>query len=105
MHDLIPGNAAIGQAGGPTAVINQSLVGVIEGLRCGLHACGTVKRIYGMRHGVRGLTKPDAELLDFPDIHQDRLDALAVTPSACLGSTRDKPDRAYCERILHACEK
>ena len=33
MADLIPGNAVIGQSGGPTAVINESLVGVVEGLR------------------------------------------------------------------------
>jgi 6-phosphofructokinase 1 len=103
LSDLIPGNAVIGQSGGPTAVINQSLVGVIEGLRNGLHAAGIVKRIYGMRHGVRGLTKTEADLFDFTDTHHDRLEKLAATPSACLGSTRDKPDRPYCERILHAC--
>ncbi|MEL6740797.1 MAG: diphosphate--fructose-6-phosphate 1-phosphotransferase, partial [Planctomycetota bacterium] len=34
----------------------------------------------------------------------DRLELLAGTPSAGLGSTRDKPDAAYCERILKACE-
>src|SRR5262245_40659539 len=103
LSELESGNAVIGQSGGPTAVINQSLVGVIEGLRDGLHAAGIAKRIYGMRHGVRGLTKSDADLFDFTDMHADRLEALAATPSACLGSTRDKPDRAYCERILHAC--
>ena len=57
MGELIRGNAVIGQSGGPTAVINQSLVGVIEGLRAGLHASGHVPRILGMKHGVRGLVK------------------------------------------------
>ena len=38
MSDFPPGNAVIGQSGGPTAVINQSLVGVIEGLKSGLCA-------------------------------------------------------------------
>jgi len=47
------GNAVIGQAGGPTAVINQSLVGVVLGLLDG----GFGGRIYGMKHGVRGLTR------------------------------------------------
>ena len=95
------GNAIIGQSGGPTAVINQSLVGVIEGLRMGLHAAGLVKRIYGMRHGVRGLTSGnDNDLYDFTHTHHDQLIRLANTPSACLGSTRDKPDQPYCERIL-----
>ncbi|MCC6428585.1 MAG: diphosphate--fructose-6-phosphate 1-phosphotransferase [Phycisphaerales bacterium] len=101
--DLITGNAVIGQSGGPTAVINQSLVGVVEGLRCGLQASGHVKRVLGMRHGVRGLTK--GEFHDLTDMHQDVLDRLAMTPSAGLGSTRDKPDKAYCERVLEACRK
>ncbi|CAG0979853.1 ATP-dependent phosphofructokinase / diphosphate-dependent phosphofructokinase [Phycisphaerales bacterium] len=101
--DLLRGNAVIGQSGGPTAVINQSLVGIVEGLRAGLHAAGYVSRILGMRHGVRGLTK--GELIDLTDIHQDRLDRLASTPSAGLGSTRDKPDDAYCERVIEACRK
>jgi 6-phosphofructokinase len=101
--DLIRGNAVIGQSGGPTAVINQSLVGVVEGLRAGLFASGHVPRILGMKNGVRGLTK--GEFHDLTDLHQDRLDRLAVTPSAGLGSTRDKPDAAYCERVLEACKK
>jgi 6-phosphofructokinase 1 len=101
--ELVRGNAAIGQSGGPTAVINQSLVGVVEGLRLGLQATGHVEKVLGMRHGVRGLTKGD--FADMNALHQDRLDALALTPSAGLGSTRDKPDAAYCERILEACKK
>lgn len=103
MNDLIRGNAVVGQSGGPTAVINQSLVGVVEGLRQGLHASGHVGKILGMRHGVRGLVKGD--FLDLTDTHQDRLDRLAMTPSAGLGSTRDKPDMDYCERIIEACRK
>jgi 6-phosphofructokinase 1 len=103
MSDFVKGNAVVGQSGGPTAVINQSLVGVVEGLRAGLHASGTVGKILGMRHGVKGLVKGD--FFDLTDMHQDRLDRLAVTPSAALGSTRDKPDAAYCDRILESCRK
>lgn len=103
LASLARGNAVIGQSGGPTAVINQSLVGIIEGLRLGLHATGHVAKILGMRHGVRGLTKGD--MVDLTTIHQDKLDALALTPSAALGSTRDKPDAAYCERVLEACKQ
>ena len=102
MADFLTGNAAIGQSGGPTAVINQSLVGVVEGLRQGLQAAGYVQKVLGMRNGVRGLTK--GEFHDLTDMHQDRLDRLAATPSAGLGSTRDKPDAAYCERIVQACK-
>jgi 6-phosphofructokinase len=104
MSDLPTGNAVIGQSGGPTAVINQSLVGVIEGLKGGLCASGHVKRILGMRHGVRGLVKGgDDGLVDLTGIASDRLERLARTPSAALGSTRDKPDEAYCQRILDGC--
>jgi len=102
---LIEGNAVIGQSGGPTAVINCSLVGVIEGLKsAGAGQPGNpIKRVLGMRHAVRGLTED--RLVDLTDKDQDFLDALAMTPSAGLGSTRDKPDAAYCERIFKACEK
>jgi 6-phosphofructokinase len=104
VSDLVTGNAVIGQSGGPTAVINQSLVGVIEGLRASLAASGQVKRILGMRHGVRGLIQPGGDgLVDLTAIPHDRLERLAATPSAALGSTRDKPDATYCEKILEGC--
>ncbi len=105
MAQLIEGNAVIGQSGGPTAVINQSLVGVVEGLLAegAGHFGNPVKRVLGMRHGVTGLTK--GQLVDLSDKTQAELDAVARAPSAGLGSTRDKPDAAYCERIFHACEK
>ena len=80
MADLVSGNAAIGQSGGPTAVINQSLVGVIEGLKKGLCASGHVKRILGMRHGVRGIVKAGGEgLIDLTSIA--RRSARAPRPS------------------------
>ena len=74
MPDLPTGNAVIGQSGGPTAVINQSLVGVVEGLKVGLATSGKVKTIYGMRHGVRGLVKSGAEgLVDLTGIDKAKL--------------------------------
>ncbi len=105
MPDLITGNAVIGQSGGPTAVINQSLVGVVEGLRAaGAGTSGNpIKKVLGMRHGVTGLTNDD--LYDLTDYPHDRLQLLAQTPSAGLGSTRDKPDAEYCERIFEACQR
>ena len=105
MPDLITGNAVIGQSGGPTAVINQSLVGVIEGLRsAGAGTSGNpIKKILGMRHGVTGLV--DDDLYDLTDYPHERLQLLATTPSAGLGSTRDKPDAAFCEKIFEACLK
>ncbi len=83
MPDLASGNAAIGQSGGPTAVINQSLAGVIEALRAGLAASGKVKRILGLRHGVRGLVKSGGDgLADLTAIDTAKLEAIAATPAA-----------------------
>ena len=105
MSDLPNGNAAIGQSGGPTAVINQSLAGVVEGLQTGLVASGTVKHIFGMRHGVRGIAKDGGDLVDLTKMSAAALEAIANTPSAALGSTRDKPDDAYCSHILECCRQ
>lgn len=95
---LIEGAAIIGQSGGPTAVINQSLVGVIEGLR-GIKA---VKKVYGMRHGVDGLIK-GLPLVDLNGVSSEVLDRLARTPSAALGSSRAKPTDADAPKIFEAC--
>ncbi|OGQ77536.1 MAG: 6-phosphofructokinase [Deltaproteobacteria bacterium RIFOXYA12_FULL_58_15] len=92
------GNAIIGQSGGPTVVINQSLVGCIEGLKN-----TGVGKILGAHHAVSGIIKED--FIDLGDIPQDRLDRIALTPSAAIGSSRDKPDEAYCKRIFTVFEK
>lgn len=90
------GNAVIGQSGGPTSVINQSLVGVVAEMK----KSGLVKSLLGARHGVRGIVNDDfLPLLEAPD---DLLERVAQTPAAALGSTRDKPDQAYCEKIFQS---
>ena len=48
------GNVIIGQSGGPTAVINSSLAGVIKAARV-----YGVEKIYGMHHGIEGFLKED----------------------------------------------
>src|SRR5688500_4731859 len=99
MAQAKPGNAVVGQSGGPTSVINQSLVGVIEEARKYKH----INRLLGARHGVRGAINDDfVELNNVPD---DLLRRIAGTPAAALGSTRDKPDQAYCEKIFRSFEK
>ena len=95
---LIEGAAIVGQSGGPTAVINQSLVGVIEGLR-GYKA---VKKVYGMRHGVDGLIK-GLPLVDLSSVSSEVLDRISRTPSAALGSSRAKPTDADGPKIFEAC--
>jgi len=99
MSPIPRGSAVIAQSGGPTAVINQSLVGCIEGLR----ELGAIDRIYGARHAVRGMVADD--LIDLTDIPPETLERVARTPSAALGSSRDKPDEAYCQRIFEKLER
>lgn len=91
------GAAAIGQSGGPTAVINQSLAGVVEGLR----GQDAVTRVLGMRRGVSGLTQ--GQFVDLGAVPPDTLERLARTPSSALQSTRDKPTPESCQQILKAC--
>jgi ATP-dependent phosphofructokinase / diphosphate-dependent phosphofructokinase len=84
----------VAQGGGPTAVINQSLVGVVLEAR----RFPQVTRVYGALHGVRGIV--DEELVDLTQETLHNLEQVARTPASALGSTRDKPDLAYCQRIL-----
>ncbi len=88
------GKLVIAQGGGPTAVINQSLVGAVLEAR----HFPQIERIYGARHGVRGIVNQD--FVDLSSETQANLEAVAATPSSALGSTRDKPDLAYCRDIL-----
>ncbi|HXT09515.1 MAG TPA: 6-phosphofructokinase [Roseiarcus sp.] len=84
----------VAQGGGPTAVINQSLVGVaLEARRF-----PSVTHVYGALHGVRGILNED--LIDLGQESTLHLEAVAASPAAALGSTRDKPDRKYCQEIL-----
>lgn len=96
---LPKGNAVIGQSGGPTAVINQSLVGAVLALR----ELRAVRKVLGMRHGVNGLVAD--QLVDLTRAPAKQLEAVARTPSAALGSSRDKPDPEYCARIVEACRR
>ncbi|MCX7247225.1 MAG: 6-phosphofructokinase [Burkholderiales bacterium] len=91
---MASGKILVAQGGGPTAVINQSLVGVAMEAR----RFTSIERIYGARHGVRGIINED-----FVDLTQEthhNLELVASTPSSALGSTRDKPDLAYCQEIF-----
>lgn len=93
------GNAVVGQSGGPTAVINQSLVGVIEEL----HKHAEIDKILGTKHGVKGIVNSD--FLNLRGLSTDLLERVANTPSSALGSSRDKPDEAYCHKIFESFEK
>lgn len=99
MSNQLKGNAVVGQSGGPTAVINQSLVGVIQGVK----ECGHIEQLLGARHGVRGIV--DEKFIDLKKASGELLERVAQTPAAALGSTRDKPDAAYCEKIFKSFAK
>jgi 6-phosphofructokinase len=91
---MLHGKILVAQGGGPTAVINQSLVGAILEAR----RYPAVERVYGARHGVRGIVDED-----FVDLSQEtpaNLERVAATPCAALGSTRDKPDLEYCQSMF-----
>jgi len=94
MKTRLKGNALIGQSGGPTVVINQSLVGAVqEALR---HP--EIRRIYGAVHGIQGTLGQD--LIDLKAEKPSTLELVRHTPSAALGSVRKKPSEAECEEIL-----
>ena len=79
------GNIVVGQSGGPTAVINSSLAGVVSYAR----KIG-VEKIYGMHHGIEGFLKDD--LVDMGEYirNDEDIELLKRTPSAFLGSCRYK---------------
>ena len=84
----------VAQGGGPTAVINQSMVGVaLEARRF-----PGIAHVYGARHGVRGIVNEDFVHLTQETSHN--LEMVANTPGSALGSTRDKPDEKYCQDIF-----
>ncbi len=99
MSHILHGNVVIGQSGGPTAVINQSLVGVVEALR----GKPGIEKILGCVHGVSGIVKD--HYVELQNLSQAKLERIANTPSSALGSSRDKPDAEYCKRIFASFEK
>ena len=94
MSELV-GNVLVGQSGGPTAVINASVAGVIaEALN---HEC--VEEVYGTLNGVLGLLQED--LIDLASESQQQIRALKHTPGAALGTCRYKlKKQADFDRVL-----
>jgi 6-phosphofructokinase 1 len=93
----LEGKVLVAQGGGPTAVINQSLVGTVLESR----KFPQVTRVYGALHGVKGIINED--FLDLTEATTHNLEAVAETPSSALLSTRDKPDVTYCQEIFKVC--
>ncbi len=84
MSEELTGNVLVAQSGGPTAVINASLAGVIgEALN---HEC--IEEIYGGLNGIQGILQED--LIDLAEESQQSIRGLRYTPSSALGTCRYK---------------
>jgi 6-phosphofructokinase 1 len=79
-------NLLIAQSGGPTAAINATLAGVLQGVR----ASGKVDKVYGAKNGIEGAI--NNQLIDLDGIIKDTkgMDTLTYTPSSALGTCRYK---------------
>ncbi|MFT4557611.1 MAG: 6-phosphofructokinase, partial [Planctomycetaceae bacterium] len=96
---MLKGNAVVGQSGGPTAVINSTLAGVIEGVR----RSKRVGRLFGMRFGIEGVL--GNHLLDLDGYDRAATRKLQATPSSALGSSRLKLQEEHFEPILKQLKK
>ncbi len=93
------GNLLVAQGGGPTAVINQSLVGVITEAK----KYSSVDKILGAKYGVKGIM--EEKFLDLTNLPSRHLEAIAQTPSSALLSTRHKPKEEDCRKIFEVFKK
>ncbi len=98
------GNCIVAQSGGPTAVINQSLCGVIQEAQ--KHR--EIEEICGAKNGILGLLKE--ELIDLRKEKTSAIDNLGTTPGAALGSCRYRlkswsESKKDFEKIIEICRK
>ena len=92
-------NMVIAQSGGPSMVINASLVGAVMAARS-KRTGAKIGRILGARHGIAGILSGDYVDLRAPS--DEKLMAVARTPSSALGSVRRKPTPEDCRAIFEA---
>ena len=92
-------NMVIAQSGGPSMVINQSLVGAVLEAR----KSPRIGKILGAKHGILGILGGD--YVDLRKPSEKKLMAIAATPSSALGSCRKKPDAADCRKIFEKFRK
>lgn len=92
------GKAVIGQSGGPTAVINRSLVGFIKEA-----TNSNFDEILGAKHGLAGMLSQD--FVDLSKLSESQLYGIGKTPAAALGSVRKKPTDKDIEKLVTIFEK
>ena len=91
----VPGAVIIGQSGGPTAVINQSLIGVVKAC---LARPEVFTKVLGAIHGIKGIL--DGKFCDFAAEDAANLELVAQTPSAALKSVRHKATPEDCQKVF-----
>ncbi len=89
----------VAHGGGPTAVINCSLQGVVEAAR----ASGKVDKIYAARFGAEGILKGD--LLDLTNVPAETIAKLRHTPASAIGSCRRKLSDADYPTVLETLKR
>jgi len=94
LRETLPGNLLIAQSGGPTAVINSSVCGIIDQAK----QQGKIGSIYGAVNGILGVL--NEELVDLRQEDPSTISMLRKTPSAALGSCRYKLSKDDYTRLL-----
>ena len=99
MNNSRKGNMLIAQSGGPSMVINQTLVGaVVEAKK---HE--EIQGIYGALHGIKGILNED--FIDLGKESEQTLNEVALTPCSALGTVRKKPTEEDCEKIFATMQR
>ncbi len=96
---MAKGNMLIGQSGGPTVVINQSLVGAILQAK----QSKEIGAIYGALHGMKGILEEN--FIDLRKESLSELERIANTPASALGSARKKPTDEECAKVFEILKK
>ena len=96
---MLKGNAVVGQSGGPTSVINSSLVGIVETIK----RSSLIENIYGMNYGIEGFM--NGWLFNLSQQPETTLKGLRKTPSSALGSSRHKLQDSDFPKIMEVLKK
>lgn len=100
-------NCIVAQSGGPTAAINASLAGVINGVL----ASEKYDKIYGSIHGISGVFEKNfIDLTELNKKHGSQIDLLSTSPAMFLGSCRFKmpsftEDKSCYEQLFKTFEE
>lgn len=92
-------NLLIAHGGGPTAVVNASLAGVIRSAQKEKN----IGKIMAARYGVEGLLGED--FIDLTDLDRDNIKRLKTTPASAIGTCRYKVKEEDYNRIVEVFHK